>query len=129
MELVRSIYATWERGDFSSAAWAHPDIEYVQADGPEAGKWKGLPAMAEQFRGFLGTWQDWRVEAEEYRQIDDERVIVLFRFSAQGKGSGLEVGQMRTDGATLFHLRDGKVTRLAQYFDRRAALEAVGLPA
>ena len=27
VEIVRSIYAAWERGDFSSTEWAHPEIE------------------------------------------------------------------------------------------------------
>jgi hypothetical protein len=28
VEIVRSIHRAWEKGDFSSADWADPDIEY-----------------------------------------------------------------------------------------------------
>jgi len=127
VETVRSIYAAWERGDFTSAEWAHPEIEYVGADGPAPGGSTGLAGMAEAFRDWLSTWEEWRVEAEEYRELDGERVLVLFHFSARGKTSGLEVEQLRTKGASLFHLRDGQVTRLVQYLDRERGLEAAGL--
>ena len=127
VEIVRSIYAAWERGDFTSAEWAHPEIEYVAADGPSPGGSTGLAGMADVFRDWLSTWEEWRVEAEEYRVLDGERVLVLFHFSARGKTSGVEIGQIWTKGASLFHLRGGQVTRLVQYFDRAKALEAVGL--
>src|SRR5512132_905256 len=103
VELVRSMYAAWEGGDYSSAEWAHPEIEYVFADGPTPGKWTGLVGMAEGWRGFLDAWEEFRTEVDEYRELDGERVLVLVHFSARGKTSGLELGQIRTKGASLFH--------------------------
>jgi ketosteroid isomerase-like protein len=125
LDLVRSIYAAHERGDFSSVWWAHPQIEYVQPDGPHPGTWIGH--MPEGARDWASAWEDLRVEVEEYRELDAGRVLVLTRHSGRGKRSGIELSELRGRGATVLHIRDGKVTRYVTYFDRDRALADLGL--
>jgi ketosteroid isomerase-like protein len=129
LDLVRSIFAAWERGDFSRADWAHPEIEYSMADGPQPGRWSGLASMTEGPRELLSVWDGYRVEADEYREIDGERVLVLLHASGRGKTSGVELAETAGPGtgANIFHVRDGKVTRLVAYFDSRNALADLGL--
>jgi ketosteroid isomerase-like protein len=127
VDVVRLIYAAWERGDFSSVAWAHPDIEYVITDGPTPGRWTGHAGLREGFHHFAGAWDKLHVRATEYRQLDDERVLVLTRLSGRGKRSGLDLDQMQGGGADVLHVRDGKVTRFALYHDRERALSNLGL--
>jgi len=127
LDLVRSIYAAWERGDFSAADWADPNIELVYVDGPDPGSWRGLAGMAEGFLNTLTAWNDVTATADEYRELDDRRVLALDRRSARGKTSGLELEELRTEGATLWHVHDGKVVKLVLYWDRDRALADLGL--
>jgi ketosteroid isomerase-like protein len=83
--------------------------------------------MAVAWRDFLSAWAQFRVEAEEYRELDDERVLVLIRKSGRGRTSGLELEQMPPRQAHLLHVRDGKVTRQVFYFERERALADLGL--
>jgi ketosteroid isomerase-like protein len=122
VDLARSICAPWEHGDYSSVEWAHPEIEFVIADGPTPGSWRGLAGLAEGYRGFLSAWDDVRTDVEDYREIDAERVLVFTHTSGRGKTSGLELGQMQTNNAALFHVRNGKAARLVVYWDRERAL-------
>jgi ketosteroid isomerase-like protein len=127
VEIARSVYAGWERGDYGSAEWAHPDIEFVMADGPTPGNWTGLAGMVEGVRSFLSVWDDWRFAAEGYRQLADGRVLVFTRYSGRGKKSGLKVEQVGSKGASVFAIRDGKVVRLVAYLNRQTALAELGL--
>jgi ketosteroid isomerase-like protein len=125
IDLVRSIYADWERGDYSAVEWAYPDIEYVSVDGPEPGTWVGVRGLAQGWIGWMSVWEDFRVEAEEFRELDEDRVLVLDRSSGRGRTSGLDVERAR--GTVLFHIHDGKVTRMLAWWDRDRALADLGL--
>ena len=128
VDLVRSIFAAWDRGDFSSAEWADPEIEFVLADGPDPGRWTGVAEMAERFGERMSAWKDVRTAgAKEYRELDSERVLVFYENTGRGTTSGLELAQMRTRAANVFHVRRGRVTRLAIYSDRDRALADLGL--
>lgn len=127
IELLRGIYADWAQGDFSSAEWADSEIELVIADGPSPGRWTGLEALGKTWGEMLSVWDGLRAKFEGYRELDGERVLVFTRNTGRGKASGLELGELETRGANLFHIADGKVTRLVTYFDRRRAFADLGL--
>ena len=128
LDLLRSLFAMWERGDFSSAEWADPNIELVWADGLSPGTWTGIAEMAEGYRDWMSAWEEYSVRAEDYRELDAERVLVLTLIRGRGKASGLELGHdLRDSGAAVFHLRDGKVTRFIMYTDRDRGLADLGL--
>ena len=119
LELARSIFTAWERGEYGSNEWAHPDIEFVVADGPTQGTSHGLDGMAEAWRAWLSVWRDFRQVADGYRELDGERVLVLFQASGRGKTSGVELAEIGQGGAGVFHFRGGKVVRFDAYLDRR----------
>jgi len=127
LDLVRSIYADWERGDFSSAEWAHHDIEFVFADGPEAGSSRGIPAMRETWGAAVLAWEKIRVVVDGYRELDPERVLLLCHSAGRGRSSGLQLGEIEQSEAILFTIRREKVVRLALYWDSDRAFADLGL--
>jgi ketosteroid isomerase-like protein len=130
LDLVRSIYALMGRGDFVSwVEWAtDPEVEWMITDGPEPSSLKGVSAYLTWVRDFLSAWEGLRIEVDEYRELDDERVLVLLHVSGgRGKTSGVEMGRHGGGGAQIVHLRAGKVTRVVTYFNRDRALADLGL--
>jgi ketosteroid isomerase-like protein len=124
LDLVRSIYADWERGDFRATAWADPEIELVRPDSLEGDVLTGLASTQKRWREWLSAWDDYPAQADEYRALDGERVLVLGRMSGRGRISGA-IGE--TETVNLFHIREGKVTRLVLYSSRERAFADLGL--
>jgi hypothetical protein len=126
LDLVRSIYADWERGDFSRGEWADSEISYQIIGGPSPGRWSGLAGMAEGARSILDVGENLRLEMQACRELDSGRALAFHNLVGRGRRSGFDLGKMRA-GAHLFYIRDGKVRRLVLYYDRDRALADLGL--
>jgi ketosteroid isomerase-like protein len=125
---VRSLRLVWDRGDFSTTDWAHPEIEYVIVDGSSCRRSTGPSGLATAWRSFLADWEDWRAQTTEIRELDSERVLALVNLSGRNRASGLELAQIgSTKGANLFHVLDGKVTKFVLYLDRDSAFADLDL--
>jgi ketosteroid isomerase-like protein len=120
------MYEHWARGEFP-ASFMDPDVVNVRtgAQTPDMeGEWRGLEAFARATAEYFRAFSDLRIEAEEIIDLDDERVLVLSRHTAQGKLSGAPIEHELGD---LFTLRAGKVVRYESYWDRAEAMKAAGL--
>jgi ketosteroid isomerase-like protein len=127
LDLVKSVFVNWEKGDFSSVDWADPEIEFVMRGGLTTDRTTGVTAMGGAWAAMLRAWDDLRAVPEAFREIDDERVLVLLRNEGRGKGSGIDVGEISVRSANVFTLREGRVTKLVAYWDRTEALAELGL--
>ncbi len=85
--------------------------------------------MEAGWRSFLGAWGDYRVRVDEMRELDADRVLILMHHGGYGRASGLGDKQLTTEGANVFHMRNGKVVRLDLYWHRDRALADLGLEA
>jgi uncharacterized protein len=124
-DLIRPIYEEWGRGNWRPRFEIyHPQMEWGWSE-----EFLGLGGVYEdhrdpnpRLRAWLGEWEHWRAEAEEFLEIGDY-VVVLASYVGRGRGSGVEI---RQEGAHVFKLREGKVVRLEIFASRRKALESVG---
>ena len=126
MEIIGAMYEHWARGDFP-ARFMDSNIEHsrIGAQTPDMeGEWRGIEALSSVMAEYLRPFSDLRIEAEEIIDLDDDRVLVLSRQTAQGKLSGAPIDHQLGE---LFTLRSGKVVRYDSYWDRAEALKAAGL--
>jgi hypothetical protein len=127
VDLVKTIVEAWERGDFTDVSWADPQIEFVVDDVLSRETWRGIAQLSQGWLTFLASWDEYRLEADEYRGLGDDRVLLLLHHGGRGRRSGVDIGDLRFEGAVLFELRDEKVIRLVAYLERGRALAELGI--
>ena len=90
--------------------------------GPRLAAGQASPAWPQGWRDVLRAWVGLGGGVDECRELDDGRVLVLYRLTGHGRTSGVDLGQMRAQGASIFSVREGKVSKLVSYLDRDRAL-------
>jgi ketosteroid isomerase-like protein len=126
LEIIRRGYEAFAQGRVAFE-FLDTEIEWI---GP-----REFPDLAETRYGHDGVreymaklsevFDDYRMVAEEFIDVGDDRVLVFAREGGRGKGSGLEVQTNPT--AHLYTLRNGKAIRMQSYWERSDGLEAAGL--
>jgi ketosteroid isomerase-like protein len=121
VELVREVYRRFADGDDpfplmdEDIVWDVPMVD---------GEYRGHRGVAEFFRHWIGTWDDYKVILEEIIPAPDGRVLAYFCEQGSGRGSGVPV---HLHPASLWEVRDGKAVSYRGYLDRAEARRAAGL--
>ncbi len=130
VEIVRALVAFRERGRagdsrLTPADLLAPDFEIDMSRRVfNPAVYRGLEGLARLNNEIRDVWEEFRVVPEQFIDAGD-RVVVLETSHARGRGSGVEL-DTRTY-ATIWTLRDGRVTRVEVGLDPGEALKAVGL--
>jgi ketosteroid isomerase-like protein len=99
--------------------------EWVEVGGrpetPGAAVVRGRESMQTSLSGLFDAWESYRLEPEEVRDVDGERVLAIVREVARGRSSGL---QMESRWGYLVTIREGLITRVEAYRNADRALEA-----
>jgi ketosteroid isomerase-like protein len=83
----------------------------------------GRDAVIEASRHYWGTWDEYRIDAEELIDAGSS-VVVVVRERGSGRGSGIPFDRR---WAQVWTFGRGRITRWGLFPDKSAALEAAGL--
>jgi ketosteroid isomerase-like protein len=125
MEAVRAVYDGWFEGNLPSAL-AHLDPAVVWEaipDAPDAGTYRGHAGVRRYMEDWLGDFEMVSMDFEEVVEAPD-RLVLVQRASATGKGSGVET---ELHYAVAYWLSDQTITQVREFRTKAEALEAAGL--
>ena len=123
IETIRAGLAALNRRDVDGMlATLQLDAEMVPLRAVLEGTvYRGHDGLRQWLADMAEDWDDLRIDSDEVRGLDGGRVLVLGRFHARGKSSGVRLDQ---PAAWICELVDGKVARIRFFADAAAALSA-----
>jgi ketosteroid isomerase-like protein len=125
VDLLRGLYEAFAQSGITGIPTDLVEADFEMGMFPPfpSGPFQGQQGIVEFAREFDAIFEEFRVEPEEFFDIDD-RVAVVVRFRGQGVAGGVPVDERI---AHVWTMRDGKLARADFYTDVAEALEAVGV--
>jgi ketosteroid isomerase-like protein len=127
VETSRQAIAAFNRGDSERLIeFLTPDCQWRPAmlAAVEGAEFQGHAGLNAYVEATADTWEEFRIVADEFRAVGEDRVLVLGRIQGRGRGSGVQVERL---WAVVHSFRAGKITRVHAFLGHADALEAVGL--
>jgi ketosteroid isomerase-like protein len=84
----------------------------------------GVQGFLDALADMAAAWDSWHQDVERIIDAGQDRVVVLLRFSAQGKESGVPV---QFPYAMVISMSVGRIAATRVFIARDEALKAVGL--
>src|SRR2546429_1106199 len=84
------------------------------------GPLRGRDGIESYVREVGDTWEEYRVVAQDFRDLGDDQVLVLSQIEGRGADSG---GLVDAAMGQIFDFRDGRIARVRTYLDHSEALK------
>ena len=98
----------------------HDDVELVPVRAVLDGSvYRGHEGLRQWLADMGEDWDEFRIDSDEVRALGDGRILVLGRFHARGRTSGVVLDQ---PAAWVCEMAAGKVARMRFFPDADAAL-------
>ncbi len=126
VEIMRRAYAALaEQGVEAVFAFADPEFEATTPPSlaTEPDTYRGHEGVRRWFGSFGDAMEGVYFEGQEFTSVGD-KVLVETTLHARGRTTGIEAEQR---AFLLWTLREGMVTRVETFAERREAVEAAGL--
>jgi uncharacterized protein len=125
VDIVQSIYRVWQTDSTPvDSGLLDPEVEWVNPpEAVEPGTRRGIDAFAAAAESVSDTFEEARVDIEEFFDAGDQ-VVVVATLRGRGRGSGADVERRQ---GYVWTLRDGKAIRFQWFNSAEDALESAGL--
>jgi ketosteroid isomerase-like protein len=124
VEVVRRWGEALSRGDLPLEL-SDPELRLDNiAEFPNTGPYHGHEGLRRWWQDVADAFDEVRFEFEKLIGVDDERVVSVQRTIGRFRHTGIPIDNR---WASLFWVREGRVTRAVGYVSEKRALEAAGL--